>query len=93
MLLGSLTVGASASLLFTLPPSSPHSQVSPFGLSTLAQSVISCVRLLCERLSFLEPPEVTEAVFNLRRACKTATYFEFETALILSDEVGNQTSR
>lgn len=49
---------------------------------TLAQSVISCVQLLCERLSFIEPPEVTEAVFNLRRACKSATQFDLVTSLV-----------
>ncbi len=49
---------------------------------TLAQSVISCVQLLCERLAFIEPPEVTEAVFNLRRACKAITQFDFETSVV-----------
>ena len=42
------------------------------------QSVVSCVKLLCERLSFVEPPDVTEAVYNLRRACRVATFPEAE---------------
>ncbi len=45
-------------------------------MPALAQSVISCVNLICERLGFVEPPEVIDAVFNLRRACNTATQLE-----------------
>ena len=59
----------------------PPPQSSPLGLPTFSQSVISCVRLLCERLLFIEPPDVTDAVFNLRRACKTASHFKFSNAL------------
>ena len=39
----------------------------------MAQAVVSCVKLLCERLSFVEPPAISEAVLNLRRACRTAS--------------------
>ena len=71
-----------SSLLF-FPPSFPHPHLHLFDLlshfqaslasiPTLVQSVVSCVRLLCERLSFIEPPNVTEAVYNLRRACRAA---------------------
>ena len=38
----------------------------------MCQRVISCVKMLCERLAFLEPLFLSEAVYNLRRACKSA---------------------
>ena len=53
----------------------------------LAQSVTSCVKLVCEWLSFIEPPEVTEAVYEFRRACKTATQPEVETSSFFPPEV------
>ena len=53
----------------------------------LAQSVTSCVKLVCEWLSFIEPPEVTEAVYEFKRACKTATQPEVETSSFFPTEV------
>lgn len=53
------------------------------------QSVVSCVRLLCERLSFIEPPNITEAVYNLRRACRAAAIPEGD----VQDRVEVGTSR
>ena len=53
----------------------------------LAQSVVSCVKLVCEWLSFIEPPKVTEAVYEFRRACKTATQPEVETSSFFPPEV------
>ena len=59
----------------------------PVNYTILSQSVISCIRLLCERMSFIEPFAVSEAVFNLRRACKSATTpDEFPAAIAV--EVG-----
>jgi hypothetical protein len=55
----------------------------------LAQSVISSVKLVCEWLSFIEPPEVTEAVYEFRRACKTATQPEVETSSFFPPEVSS----
>ena len=34
------------------------------------QIVISCVRLLCERLLYVEPPSLSVAISNLRLVCK-----------------------
>lgn len=53
----------------------------------MVQSVVSCVKLLCERLAFIEPPEITDAIFNLRRACRTATQPELETSSLFAPEV------
>lgn len=53
----------------------------------MVQSVVSCVKLLCERLSFVESPDVTDAIFNMRRACKTASQPELETSTLFSPEV------
>ena len=53
----------------------------------LAQSVVSCVKLICERLAVIEPPKLTEAVYEFRRACKTATQPEVETSSFYSSEV------
>ena len=50
---------------YTLP------QPSPVPIPALVQSVISCVKLLCERLLFIEPASLSDAVYNLRRACKS----------------------
>ena len=47
------------------------SSAQPVDYQRYMLGVISCVRLLCERMMFVEPFDVTEAVFNLRRACKT----------------------
>ena len=55
----------------------------------LAQSVTSCVKLVCEWLSFIEPPEVTEAVYEFRRACKTATQPELESSSFFPPEVSS----
>ena len=52
------------------------------GVLSLAQSVVSCVKLLCEWLAFIEPPKLTEAVYEFRRACKSATQPEVETSLL-----------
>ncbi len=65
-------------------------QTSPCrSILVLAQSVISCVKLVCEWLSFIEPPEVTEAVYEFRRACKTATQPEVETSSFFASEVSS----
>ena len=36
------------------------------------QHITSCVKLLCERTGFIETLSVSEAVFNLKRACRSA---------------------
>jgi hypothetical protein len=46
---------------------------SPVPIPALAQTVISCVKLLCERLLYVEPPSLSNAIFSLRRACKSAS--------------------
>jgi len=63
-------------LLLALPQAS-----SPVNMPALAQSVVSCVSLLCERLGFIQTPAIVEAVYNLRRACKNATQLEIDTLL------------
>ena len=58
----------------------------PVNYQRHSMSVISCVRLLCERMMFIEPFAVSEAVFNLKRACKaTSTPEEFTIALEVSE--------
>ena len=61
--------------------------VCPVSLPALAQSVESCVRLLSERLSFIEPPDMIDAIFNLKRACKVATQLELEESTLFSPDV------
>ena len=51
----------------------------------MVQSVVSCVKLFCERMSFIEPPEVTDAVFNLGRACKAASQPDIEASSLFSE--------
>ena len=36
------------------------------------QHVTACVKLLCERAGFIEPFCLSEAIFNLKRACQVA---------------------
>lgn len=56
----------------------------PVNYAKLSQNIISCVRLLCERMGFVETFSVSEAVYNLRRACKgTHTPIEFSAAIAL----------
>ncbi len=64
-----------------LPPCPFMQTLSPVSLPTLTQSVVRCVCLLCERMCFMEPPDMIDAVFNLRRSCKTATELELEESL------------
>ncbi|CAI8016313.1 hypothetical protein GBAR_LOCUS10014 [Geodia barretti] len=45
-------------------------QPSPVPIPALVQTVISCVRLLCERLLYVEPPSLSDAINHLRQTCK-----------------------
>lgn len=65
-----------------------HLQSSPCrSVQALAQSVVSCVKLICEWLTSIEPPKVTEAVYEFKRACKTATQPEVEASSLFQPEV------
>ena len=64
-----------------------HSQSYGGSILALAQSVISCVKLLCEWLTFIEPPKLTEAVYEFRRACKVAIQSKFESSSVFLPEV------
>ena len=44
----------------------------PLNYNQHTQQLVSCVRLLCERMGYTEPLSVAEAVYNLRRASKVA---------------------
>lgn len=41
----------------------------PINYSRHFQRISACVKLLCERIGFIEPFCLSEAMFNLRRAC------------------------
>lgn len=53
---------------------------------TLAESVVSCVKLLCVWLESVEPPELTEAVYEFRQVCRAATQSDVDI-LTFSSEV------
>jgi len=88
--INSYSFGAILHLVITTPLSLPtlchtHMQSSPLAAPTMVQSVVSCVKLLCERMSFIEPPEITDAVFNLRRACKAASQPDIEASSLFNE--------
>ena len=43
----------------------------PINYSRHYQRISACVKLLCERIGFIEPLCLSEAMFNLRRACRS----------------------
>ena len=43
------------------------------------------MKLLCEWLESIEPPKLTEAVYEFRRACKAATQPEVEWTSLLAE--------
>lgn len=53
------------------------------------QHVTACVKLLCERAGFFEPLCLSEAVFNLKRACRVAMGRDsFSTSIALDVSLG-----
>ncbi|XP_011404735.1 PREDICTED: phosphatidylinositol 4-phosphate 3-kinase C2 domain-containing subunit beta-like [Amphimedon queenslandica] len=52
------------------------------------QHVTACVKLLCERAGFIEPHCLSEAIFNLKRACQVAMGRDsFSTTIALDMEL------
>ena len=45
---------------------------SPVNYPRICHQTVACVRLICERIGFVEPVGVAEAIFDLQRACKSA---------------------
>lgn len=44
----------------------------PVNYTRLCQTILACVKLICERLGFFEPVCLSEAVYNLKRVCNYA---------------------
>ena len=42
----------------------------PVNYTRMCHQTIACVRLMCERMGFIEPVGVAEAVFEFQRACQ-----------------------